>query len=237
MHASSSSMTDKVSGAAHRNRTAKADPTEWHGHRIVTEDDLGAVFDPEADEAERVRLARRRRLRHRIVIGVLVFALLLAALFAQAVLRGWIVLSEPEPAPTASAECPAGPFTYQSPDSVTVNVFNTTPTPGLATQVSDALAERGFVRGTVGNSTVNREGMTAIIISGPNGEAAAFTLQQQIPGTQYVQDDRDGSIVDVVLGSGYTSLVPAENVATTAAGPMSCPWTTETTPPAPAPAG
>ena len=228
-------MTDKTSGPAHRNRTAKADPTEWHGHRIVTEDDLGVVFDPEADEAERVRLAGRRRRRHRIVIAVLVGVLLLAALFAQAVLRGWIVLSEPEPAPVASSECPAGPFSYQPPDTVTVNVFNTTATPGLATQVSDALAERGFVRGTVGNSTVNREGMTAIIISGPEGEAAAFTLQQQIPGTQYIQDEREGSVVDVVLGSGYTTLVPPENVAATAAGPISCPWMTQT--PTPAPAG
>ncbi|WP_342022984.1 LytR C-terminal domain-containing protein [Arthrobacter citreus] len=228
-------MTDRPSGTAHRNRAAKADPTEWHGHRIVTEDDLGAVFDPEADEAERVRLARRRRLRHRIVIAVLVVLLLLAALFAQALQKGWIELSEPEVAPTASAECPAGPFTYQPPETVTVNVFNTTPTAGLATQVSDALAERGFLRGTVGNSMVNRVGMTAIIISGPDGEAGAFTLQQQIPGTQYVQDEREDTSVDVVLGSGYTTLVPPESVLATAAGPMSCPWMSETPTPAAAP--
>ena len=221
-------MTDRPSGTAHRNRAAKADPTEWHGHRIVTEDDLGAVFDPDADEAERVRLAGRRRRRHRIVIAVLVVLLLLAALFAQALQKGWIVLSEPEVAPSASAECPAGPFIYQPPETVTVNVFNTTPTAGLATQVSDALTERGFLRGTVGNSMVNRAGMTAIIISGPDGEAGAFTLQQQIPGTQYVQDDRADTSVDVVLGSGYTTLVPAESVFTTASGPMSCPWNAET---------
>lgn len=228
-------MTEKSSGTRHRSRAAKADPTEWHGHRIVTEDDLGAVFDPEADAALRVRRARRRRLRHRIVIALLVLVLLLAAIFAFGVLRGWIVLSEPEPAPVAAEECPAGPFTYQSPDTVTVNVYNTTPTPGLATQVSDALAERGFERGTVGNSTVNRVGMTAIIISGPDGAAAAFTLQQQIPSTQYVQDDRADSTVDVVLGSGYTALVPPESVPATATGPISCPWTTES--PTPAAAG
>ena len=228
-------MTDKTSGAVHRNRAAKADPTEWHGHRIVTEDDLGAVFDPEADEAERVRLAERRRRRHRIVIAVLVVLLLLAAFFAQALQKGWIVLSEPEVATTASAECPAGPFIYQPPETITVNVFNTTPTAGLATQVSDALAERGFLRGTVGNSAVNREGMTAVIVSGPDGEAAAFTLQQQIPGTQYHQDEREGTSVDVVLGSGYTTLVPPESVLTTAPGPMSCPWMSETPTPAAAP--
>lgn len=226
-------MTDQPPGEARSNRTAKRDPTEWHGHRIVTEDDLGAVFDAEADEAERMRIARRRRLRHRIVIGILVVGLLLSALFAQALVQGWIVLSQPKPEAVAAAECPAGPFTSQPPETVTVNVYNSTPTAGLATQVSDGLAERGFLRGTVGNSPTNREGMTAIIISGPGGEAAAFTLQQQIAGTQYVQDDREDATVDVVLGSGFTALVPAENVAPAATGPLSCPTATET--PAPAP--
>lgn len=227
-------MTDRPSGAEHRNRAAKSDPTEWHGHRIVTEDDLGAVFDAEANEAARVQLARRRQQRHRIVIGLLAAVLLASALFAVAVLRGWIDLSEPSTKPVASKECPAGPFSYQAPDTITVNVYNTTPTAGLATQVSEALAQRGFQKGTVGNSSVNREGMTAIIISGPEGEAAAFTLQQQIPETQYVQDDRADASVDVVLGSGYAALVPAEKVSAAAAGPMSCPWMSET--PAP-PAG
>ncbi|WP_104055712.1 MULTISPECIES: LytR C-terminal domain-containing protein [unclassified Arthrobacter] len=227
-------MTDKPSGVQHRNRAAKSDPTEWHGHRIVTEDDLGAVFDAEANEAARVRLARRRQQRHRIVIGLLLAVLLAAALFALAVLRGWIVLPESETKPVASTECPAGPFTYQDSDTITVNVYNTTATAGLATQVSEALAQRGFQKGIVGNGSVNREGMTAIIISGPDGEEAAFTLQQQIPGTQYVQDDRADTTVDVVLGSGYAALVPTDKVSASAAGPMSCPWMSET--PAP-PAG
>ncbi len=226
-------MTERPSGAQHRNRAARNDPTEWHGHRIVTEDDLGAVFDAEANEAARVKLAQRRQLRHRIVIGLLAAVLLASAVFAVAVLRGWIVLSETATRPVASKECPAGPFSYQPPDTITVNVYNTTPTAGLATQVSEALAQRGFQKGIVGNSSVNREGMTAIIISGPEGESAAFTLQQQVPGTQYVQDDRADESVDVVLGSGYTQLVPAEKVSTAAAGPMSCPWMSQTpSPPA-----
>lgn len=228
-------MTEPT-GAQHRDRAAKYDPTEWHGHRIVTEEDLGAVFDAEADEAARVRLARRRRLLHRIVIVVLAGLLLAAALFAVAVLRGWIVLSEPELSPEVSAECPAGPFSYQPPETVTVNVYNTTPTPGLATQVAEALAARGFAVGTVGNNVINREDMTAVVVSGPSGEASAFTLQQQIPGTQYLQDDRADTSVDVVLGSAYTELVPAESVSTAATGPMSCPWKTESPAASPAPA-
>lgn len=225
-------MTDQPSGAQHRNRAARNDPTEWHGHRIVTEDDLGAVFDPAADAAEQLRL--RRRLRHRIVIGLLSAVLVAAVLFAAAVLQGWIVLPGPEPAPAASTECPAGPFSYQAPEGITVNVYNTTATAGLASQVSEALTARGFQAGTVGNSSVNREGMTAIVVSGPEGESAAFTLQQQILGTEYIQDDRKDGTVDVVLGSGYTELVPVEKIPAAVAGPMSCPWESET--PAP-PAG
>ena len=225
-------MTERPSAARHRNRAAKRDPTEWHGHRIVTEDDLGAVFEPAADAAARAGRAHSRRLRHRFVIGTLAAALLAAALFAAAILQGWIVLPQPEPAPVAAVECPAGPFTPLAPETVTVNVYNTTPTAGLASQVSGALVERGFVPGTVGNSSVNRAGMTAIVISGPAGEAAAFTVQQQIPDTQYVQDDREDATVDVVLGSGYTALAAPESVSA-AAGPLSCAVATESASPAP----
>ena len=94
-------------------------------------------------------------------------------------------------------------------------------------QVAEALKARGFAIGVVGNSTVNREGMTAIILSGPDGESGAFTMQQQIPDTQYIQDDREDASVDVVLGSGYSDLVPLETAQAAAPGPITCPWKSE----------
>ena len=207
-------------------REAGSDPTEWHGHRIVTEQDLGAVFDEDGDDAAELRAKRKRRF-HGVVLGVLIGLLVLAAVVAQGISAGWISLPRPEARPAVESGCPAGPYLYQSPETVTVNVYNTTATPGLAGQVAEALKTRGFSIGVVGNSTVNREGMTAIILSGPDGESGAFTMQQQIPDTQYIQDDREDASVDVVLGSGYSDLVPLETAQAAAPGPITCPWKSE----------
>lgn len=215
-------MTNEPPGG--QRREAEGDPTEWHGHRIVTEQDLGAVFDDDGDaEAAELR-AKRKRTLHGVVLGVLAGLLVLAAVVAQGINAGWINLPRPEARPAVETGCPAGPYMYQSPESVTVNVYNTTAQPGLAGQVAEALKARGFAIGVVGNSTVNREGMTAIILSGPDGESGAFTMQQQIPDTQYIQDDRDDASVDVVIGSAYTTLVPVEKAEAAAPGPISCPW-------------
>ncbi|MBF4992662.1 LytR C-terminal domain-containing protein [Arthrobacter gandavensis] len=204
-------------------RGAESDPTEWHGHRIVTEQDLGTVFDEDGAEAAAFH-ARRKRRFHNIVLGSVAGLLLLVTVVAQGISAGWISLPQPEARPAVETGCPAGPFLNQPPETVTVNVYNTTATPGLAGKVAEALKTRGFSIGVVGNSTVNREGMTAIILSGPSGESGAFTMQQQIPDTQYIQDDRDDASVDVVIGSGYSDLVPLEQAQAAAPGPISCPW-------------
>lgn len=220
-------MTNEPPRGQRKGAQEEGDPTEWHGHRIVTEQDLGAVFDgDESTEAAEER-ARRKRTLHTVVLGMLIAVLIGAAVVAQGITAGWISLPRAEPRPAVESGCPAGPYTYQSPESVTVNVYNTTATPGLAGQVAEALKTRGFAIGVVGNSTVNREGMTAIILSGPEGESGAFTIQQQIPDTQYIQDDREDASVDVVLGSGYSDLVPLETAQAAAPGPITCPWKSE----------
>ena len=219
-------MTNQPPRGQREGAQAKGEPEEWHGHRIVTERDLGAVFDDDGDERAAGR-SKRKRTFHGIVLGLLITVLIAAAVVAQGITSGWIALPQAAPREPVETGCPAGPYLYQSPDTVTVNVYNTTATPGLAGEVAEALKERGFVVETVGNSTVNREGMTAIILSGPTGESAAFTLQQQIPGTQYIQDDREDSSVDVVIGSAYDSLVPVEKAQAAPPGPITCPWKSE----------
>ena len=119
-------------------REAGSDPTEWHGHRIGTEQDLGAVFDEDGDDAAELRAKRKRRF-HGVVLGVLIGLLVLAAVVAQGISAGWISLPRPEARPAVESGCPAGPYLYQSPETVTVNVYNTTATPGLAGQVAEAL--------------------------------------------------------------------------------------------------
>ncbi|MCC9146775.1 MULTISPECIES: LytR C-terminal domain-containing protein [unclassified Arthrobacter] len=213
--------------------SARNDPREWHGHRIVTGGDLGAVFAP-TEEPELVRRAKRRRRLHNSVVAFLVLLLLVAGTLAQGLISGWVRL--PAAAPSTSAgpvdECPAGPFPYLDTAAVEVNVYNATANPGLAGIVGDALNQRGFRVDRVGNSSVNRSEMTALVLSGPSGFAAAYTLQQHIPDTQYVRDERTDGSVDVVIGSGFSELAPAEQAAAAGPGALSCPQS-ET----PAPAG
>ena len=198
--------------------------TEWHGHRIITGDQLGAVFAP-TDEPELLRRAQRRRRLHNTVIGVLALLLLGAVVLAQGLVSGWVQLpSAAEPGSTTGPadECPAGPFPYLDPGTVDVNVYNSTAAPGLAGTVGTELDARGFRVETVGNSSVNRVGMTALVLSGASGFASAYTLQQHIPGTEYVQDERTDASVDIVIGSGFTELVPAGQAAAAGPGALVC---------------
>lgn len=189
---------------------SKKNPIEWHGHRIVTENDLETVFADDGN-VERPHIYMRR-LRHGVVLVLLVALVAAAVIFALALARGDIKLPVSEPSPSPTSSCPAGPFDLVDPATVTVNVLNSTSIEGLAGNAATALEERGFAVGALGNRTVGRTNMTAIVVSGPAGYAQAFTLQRTIPGTVYVEDERPDATVDVVLGSEYEALIPAEEV-------------------------
>lgn len=189
---------------------SKKNPIEWHGHRIVTENDLETVFADDGD-VERPHIYMRR-LRHGVVLVLLVALLAAAVIFALALARGEIKLPVSEPSPVPTSACPAGPFDLVDPASVTVNVLNSTSIEGLAGNAATALEERGFTVGALGNRTVGRTNMTAIVVSGPAGYAQALTVQRTIPETVYVEDERPDATVDVVLGSEYEALIPAEEV-------------------------
>lgn len=194
----------------HETGDPKKNPVEWHGHRIVTEKDLDTTFE-ETEEIERPQVYMRR-LRHGVVLGLLVVLLTAAVFVALGISRGDIRIAALEPDPVPTSTCPAGPFEYQDPAAITVNVFNSTRVSGLAGSTANVLAERAFTVGAVDNRDVNREGMTAIVASGPAGYANAFTLQRTIPNTVYIEDERTDESVDVVLGSGFENLVPTEEV-------------------------
>ena len=166
-------------------------------------------------------------------VDVLIGLLAAAVYVALGIARVDISVGAAEASPEPTSTCPAGPFDYQDPSAITVNVFNSTTIDGLATTAADQLRGRAFAVRDIGNRQVGSTGMTAIIVSGEGGRANAFTVQRTIPDSLYVADDREDRTVDVIVGSSYTGIVPPEGVDITPAA-LRCAGGDET--PAPTPA-
>jgi hypothetical protein len=191
------------------------------GRRIITEDDLDEVFADEG-EVEIPEPVYRRRILHGAVLTLLVALIVAAVLAALAVARGDLDIPGWGPRPAEALTCPSGTHEYPANDSFLLNVYNSTTEGGLARQAADALGKRGYNVGEVGSKRMNYYGLSAVVVSGPKGEANALNLQRNISGTEYVADDREDDSVDVILGSKYKDLVPAKKV-NKKAGTLSCP--------------
>ena len=111
---------------------------------------------------------------------------------------------EPEPVP-APAPADSGAPTIE-PAQVTVNVLNGTGTTGLAATVADALRAQGFGVGTVGNEpgTVNE----SVVRHGPNVAEQARTVAAAVPGAVLQPSDAIGDTVQLVIGPGFSGVVP-----------------------------
>lgn len=211
------------------------DPEDWHGHRIVTEDDLSEGFA--TDDPERVDNPRyyRRRLMHGIVLGLLAALLIVALVFAYLVKTHQVVIPALEPQPTeaaaapsddpVAAACPQDVLKYAQPKDVTLNVLNGTKTPGLAGATAQVLKQRGFRIGEVGNAKLNNSKIVAAVVSGTSGRSKALTVQRQVGGTEYVKDaKRSADTVDFIIGEKYQiKKVLPQGKAKTQDGKLSCP--------------
>jgi hypothetical protein len=112
----------------------------------------------------------------------------------------------PEPAPAeAAASAPADAPTV-APSAVSLDVLNGTGTTGLAGTVADLLRGQGFTVGSVGNEpgTVNQ----SVVRYGPNALAQAHTVAAAVPGSVLQPSDSIGDTVQLVIGPGYSSVVP-----------------------------
>ena len=100
------------------------------------------------------------------------------------------------------------------PDKITVNVYNTTYREGLARTAGDALKDRGFRIGAVGNDpqAFHLPDDIGVVRYGPDGEGAAQRLTNYLDGVRLQKVARDGSTVDLVLGNGYGGIKPASKV-------------------------
>src|SRR4051812_29675063 len=104
--------------------------------------------------------------------------------------------------PAGSEPLPAAP------DSITVDVLNGTGTTGLAGQVADLIRAQGFGVGTVGNEpgTVSQ----TLVRFGPAVQEQARTVAASVPGAELQPSDSIGNAVQLVLGPGYTGVVPVQ---------------------------
>jgi LytR cell envelope-related transcriptional attenuator len=190
-----------------------------HGHRVVTGPELRATFEAAGDHDDPVRL--RRRVVHGVVLVLLLGLIAGAIITAVAILNGQLKVATPAGSDEPQRVCPAATFDYTAPEQINLNVYNSTSRPGLARSVADEMLARKFVVGAVANTDAGYRGVAAVV-SGAAGQSAAFTVQRNVPGSDYFQDDRTDASVDVILAGDYKELAAVDRVDQTP-GTLSCP--------------
>lgn len=125
--------------------------------------------------------------------------------------------STPEPCETTLV---APAEVLPRPDSVVVNVFNSTQRGGLAGTTAQDLSQRGFRINKVENDPlgVSLRGIGEIRY-GPNGADNARLLAFYFPGAVLVDDGRSGPRVDISLGRGFEAMEDEALVVATLASP------------------
>lgn len=160
--------------------------------------------------------ARRRRRRTALVLTGLTLMLVIVLVYAVAYYQGWLG-SEDSAADADQVTATAPPL---QPGDVRVNVYNANGEPGLAGRTSEELESRGFVVDAVDNDPENASiAHSADIRHGPDGLRAAELMQQSVPGSELVADERESAEIDLVLGDGFEQLAPAEPGQTSQAEP------------------
>jgi len=158
--------------------------------------------------------------RQAVIFGVLLAVLALAGLGGVAVYTGALDVPglsrgfstpPPDPNSTFAIPCPpegAAPVPYSQ---VTVTVANSTARTGLAAATKSALEARGF---QVGAPTSSKAAVAASarLVFGVSGVAAAYTVAAQIKDPEMVLDARAGTTVDVIVGTAYSGLIPADSI-------------------------
>lgn len=180
-------------------------------------------------DQDRARMLRRRHVHERqaVVFGVLIAGLGVAGLGAAAMYTDNLSLpffergfsaAPTETAVAVATYCPPEGALPVPHDQITVDVFNGAGTAGLARQTAAALGALGFVVGETDNApSVTGTGR---IVYGPAGSAAAYTLQAYVPGAVLSFADREDASVDLIVGSEFQGLLPAEQVLVDPSAPL-----------------
>ncbi|WP_098464714.1 LytR C-terminal domain-containing protein [Isoptericola jiangsuensis] len=183
-----------------------------------------------AQDPARVTRRRRKHERQAVIFGLLLAFLVLVGLGAVAIYTDTIEapFAEPihTPAATATAMRPAClpesadgtlPLAY---DKVRVRIYNAADDRfALAGANEEVLSERGFDVRDSGDFSRPVEGLSEIRY-GAKGVVAAYTLAAQFPDIELILDDRNGAVVDLVVGTEWVEPLPVEEVPLAADQPM-----------------
>ncbi|MFF1386294.1 LytR C-terminal domain-containing protein [Arthrobacter sp. NPDC058288] len=196
------------------------DITVLHGHRVVSGPELRATFvEPDDTAEDPVRM--RRRILHGVVLVLLVGLIISAIIVALAIMNGQIKIPTAERSQSAVSACPTTTFDYTPNEKVSLNVYNATNRPGLARSVADEFLARKFAVAAVDNTQSGYKGVAAVV-SGAAGQSAAFSVQRNLPKSDYFQDSRSDGSVDVILTTEFKELV-APGLVDQTPGQLSCP--------------
>jgi LCP family protein required for cell wall assembly len=140
-----------------------------------------------------------------------------------------------DPAAVAAEEpaAPAAEGPTVPPSAVALDVLNGTGTTGLGATVADLLRGQAFTVGTVGNEsgTVNE----TVVRYGPGVLEQARTVAAAVPGAVLQPSDSIGDTVQLVIGPGYSTVVPVDVVAAPPAAAAPADTTAPAEPSGPAP--
>ncbi|MFI8101671.1 LytR C-terminal domain-containing protein [Streptomyces sp. NPDC086023] len=118
-----------------------------------------------------------------------------------------------KPGKPAASAVPA--VVLPKPGRITVNVYNATPRSGLAKAVGDELRKRGFRVGKVGNAPATfdkKVAGTGILLGSPRTDKAMYSvLGAQLAGVTQQTDTREGTDVDLILGTAFKELSKKED--------------------------
>lgn len=172
------------------------------------------------------REARKRYVRHRqrivfsIVGAAMVAALVVSFLFYFHIFGlGEIESTDSEPnygitAPCSVADDDGNAATTVDNRTISIRVLNGTGQSGFALAVYEALENRNFKMQSYDNySSTNVERTT--IYFGINAINEAYTLNNNFNDAIMVMDDREDTLIDVVIGATFDDLVDTTDVPAT----------------------
>lgn len=172
--------------------------------------------------AQRERHLRRQRIASLIVLSLLVITVAVGATWA------WRVLQQPPAAEPSAIEtsaqpgCPAPDSLPAAPEDVTVQVLNGTNRTGLAGEVTEQLADRGFRTRTAANGDLPKA--AALIRAAPEDYLAARSVAAQLPDAQLEEsEDADAGVVVLILGEGFSGLAGQDAASAAMAEPVPMP--------------